>query len=408
MTALDCKTILDQSALPFHDSENEFTIGKTTIPKDGYSDSLRVLNFVKAHVKEQYASAIIAPCLKGQHWEEMPFEASYLFRSAFEAQAAGGTPLKAKANNKPGELDLWNGAFLSDVQEYEDDEGFKMVPIPQAREYYYNFSLKPREAKAFLDAQADQGQWAIMQCDADCERGKHVHVVSGRYLSRWTIQLGEGDTKVISLAPPLSAAKMGKVSLQVNKNCVLGHITKTTKAFQGTLLANGATSKNETQGALPDFDDDTYVNAFASTTYQTAHEACVALAKGGDYGDLQAVIRNAKNLQWRQLDKVVATPTQCAKLKKELSVAFTSHILPLAQRTGGTDMRSLLTECIKVAVKWGALRKDNILGYFISRLAEPVHNICTIDGRIVIVSPDDLGGAGASEDGAESVNWADL
>ena len=408
MTALDCKIILDQNALPFRDSEKEFTIGKYTIPKDGYSDSLRVLNFVVAHVEEQFASAITAPCLTGQKWEELPFEAAYLFRSAFEAQA-GGTPLKARDSNKPEDLDLWNGVYVGDLQEYEDDDGFMAVPLPKARDYYINFSLKPREAKAFMNAQTDQGQWAVLQCDADCERGKHVHVVSGRYMSRWNVQKEDGTITTIKLAPPLSVVKLGEVDLKVDKNCVLNQIVKTTKAFQGMLLDNGAQKAPKkaeapnkgTQGALPDHGADE-VDEFMTTVFQTAYDACRALAVKGDYGDLQAVVRNTKNLKWRQLDKIANTSSQLNKLKKELSGAFTSHVLPMAQQTGGTDLREILTQCTKVAAKWGALRKDNILGYLMSRLAEPVHNISSVDGRVVIVSPDDLGEAeGSAADWAE-------
>lgn len=405
MTTLDCKIILEQNALPFRDNEEDFVIGKNIIPKDGYSDNLRVLNFVKAHVEEQFRSAITAPCLKGQNWEELPFEAAYLFRSAFEAHS-GGTPLKVKPSNKPEDLDLWNGVFLGHLQDYEDEDGFMAVPLPKAKEYYINFSLKPREAKAFMDAQPDQGQWAVLPCELDCERSKHVHVVSGRYLARWNIQQKDGTTTTIKLAPPLSAAKLGKVDLKVNKNCVLNQIVKTTKAFQGTLLENGAERlpQRVPQGGLPEPDADDDGNEFMTSVYQTAYEACCALAAKGDYGDLQTVVRNTKNLKWRQLDKVVSTASQLTKLKKELSSAFTSNILPLAQQTGGTDIKTILTQCTKVAAKWGAVRKDNILGYLVSRLAEPIHNISSVDGRVVVVSPDELGAGGATAAGG----WGDL
>ena len=411
MAALDCKIILEQNALPFRDSETEFTIGKHTIPKDGYSDALRVLDFVVAHVEEQFASAVTAPCLMGQRWEELPFEAAYLFRSAYETQT-GGTPLKTRDSNRPEELDLWNGVYMGDVQDYEDEDGFMAVPLPKAREYYINFSLKPREAKAFMDAQTDQGQWAVLQCDADCERGKHVHVVSGRYMSRWDIFNEDGTVTTIKLAPPLGAAKLGKVDLKVDKNCVLDQIVKTVKALQGSLLENGAqrtlkkgeASSTGTQGSLQDPDADEEGDEFTTSVYQTAYDACRALAIKGDYGDLQAVVRNTKNLKWRQLDRIVTTSSQLTKLKKELSSAFTSHILPMAQQTGGTDLRAILTQCTKVAAKWGALRKDNILGYLVSRLAEPIHNISSVDGRVVVVSPDDLGATG----GYTAGSWADL
>lgn len=412
MTSLDCKIILDQNAFPFRDSDSEFAIGKHIIPKDGYSDGLRVLKFIKAHVEEQFASSLTAPCLKGQHWEELPFEAAYLFRSAYDT-CTRGKPLTARDSNKAKELDLWNGAFLGNLEEYENEDGFMAVPIPQAKEYYFNFSLKPREAKAFKDAQADQGQWAVLPCDADCERSKHVHVVSGRYLSRWTVQLEDGTTTVIKLAPPLGAANLGKVELKVDKNCVLDQIVKTTKVFQGMLLDNGAeklSPKEKTaaiegpQGDLPDFDSDEGGNEFMTGVYQTAYEACQALAKKGDYGDLQAVTRNTRNLKWRQLDSVVSTKSQLIKLRKELSSAFTSHILPLAQQTGGTDIKTILTQCTRVAANWGHLRKDNILGYFVSRLAEPIHNISSVDGRIVVVSSDEMGAIGGTVAGS----WADL
>ena len=276
------------------------------------------------------------------------------------------------------------------------------VPLPKAREYYINFSLKPREAKAFMNAQTDQGQWAVLQCDADCERGKHVHVVSGRYMSRWDIFNEDGTVTTIKLAPPLSAAKLGKVDLKVDKNCVLNQIVKTTKAFQGKLLENGAqrapkkaeASNTRTQGAFPDNGADNDEDEFSTRVYQTAYEACRALATKGDYGDLQAVVRNTKNLKWRQLDRIVTTSSQLNKLKKELSGAFTSHVLPMAQQIGGTELREILTQCTKVAAKWGGLKKDNILGYLISRLAEPVHSISSVDGRVVVVSPDDLGATG--------------
>lgn len=406
MTALDCKSILEQNALPFRDNQTEMMIGKNIIPKDGYSDSLRVLQFVKAHVEDQFASAIMAPCLKGQHWEGLPFGDAYLFRSAYESRV-GGTPLKVKDCNKPEELDLWNGVFLGDLQDYEDEDGFMAVPLPKAKEYYINFSLKPREAKAFTDAQADPGQWAVLPCEEDCERNKHVHVVSGRYMSRWTVQGEDGDNITIKLAPPLSAAKLGKVELKVNKNCVLDQVVKTTKMFQETLLEHGAEKlpPRGPQGVLPDVDPDEDGNEFNTQIYPTAYDACRALAHKGDYGDLQAVIRNTKNLKWRQLDKVVSTSSQLNKLKKELSSAFTSNILPLAQQTGGTDLKTILTQSTRVAAKWGALRKDNILGYLISRLAEPTHNISSIDGRVVVVSPDDLGATGG---GAAAGSWGDL
>lgn len=404
MTALDCKTILEQNALPFQDNEDHFVIGKNIIPKDGYSDNLRVLNFVKAHIEEHFRSAVTAPCLKGQHWEELPFEAAYLCRSAIEA-SSGGTPLRVQASNKPEDLDLWNGVYLGELQDYEDDNGFMPVPIPKAKEYYINFSLKPREAKAFMDAQADQGQWAILHCDADCERTKHVHVVSGRYLARWDIQQKDGTTTTIKLAPPLSAANLGKVDLKVNKNCVLNQIVKTSKAFQGMLLENGAERLPEkaTQGAQPDHDTD-YGDEFMTRVYQTAYDACCALAAKGDYGDLQAVVRNTKNLKWRQLDKVATSTSQLTKLRKELSSAFTSKILPLVQQTGGTDIKTILTQCTRVAGKWGELRKDNILGYLVSRLAEPVHNISSIDGKLVVVAPDDLG----PDNDTTAGGWEDL
>lgn len=404
MTALDCKTVLEQNAAPLRETDKDFTIGKNIFPKDGYSDGLRVLEYVRSHVEEQYVSSLAAPCLKGQLWEGLPFEAAYLFRQAYESH--GGTPLKARSPNAKEDLDLWNGAYLGDLQDYEDDVGFTAVPIPKAKEYYHNFALKPREAKAFMDAQADQGQWTILQCDDLCERTKHVHAVSGRYFSRWTIKHEDGKTTTIHLAPPLSVAKLGKLDLKVNKNCVLGHIVKTTKAFQGVLLENGAEkTPKESQGAMPACEDPEEGNDFRGIAFPTAYDACRALANKGDYGDLQAVIRNTKNLKWRQLDKIAGTSSQLTRIKKELGNAFTTSVLPMVQQTGGADLRDILTQCTKVATKWGALRKDNILGYLISRLAEPVHNICTIDGKVIVVAPD---GLGAAEENGVSGSWADF
>ena len=52
----------------------------------------------------------------------------------------------------------------------------------------------------------------------------------------------------------------------------------------------------------------------------------------------------------------------------------------------------------------GGLKKDNILGYLISRLAEPIHNISSVDGKVVVVSPDDFGATGGDTAGS----WADF
>ena len=90
-------------------------------------------------------------------------------------------------------------------------------------------------------------------------------------------------------------------------------------------------SSTRTQGGFPDPDDDVNEDDFSTNVYKAAYEACRALATKGDYGDLQAVVRNAKNLKWRQLDRIVTTP-QLTKLKKELSSAFTSHVLPWPNR----------------------------------------------------------------------------
>ena len=226
-------------------------------------------------------------------------------------------------------------------------------------------------------------------------------------MSRWDIFNEDGTVTTVKLAPPLSAAKLGKVDLKVDKNCVLNQIVKTTKAFQGKLLENGAqrapkkaeASNTRTQGAFPGNGADDDEDEFSTRVYQTAYEACRALATKGDYGDLQAVVRNTKNLKWRQLDRIVTTSSQLNKLKKELSGAFPSHVLPMAQQIGGTELREILTQCTKVAAKWGGLKKDNILGYLISRLAEPIHNISSVDGKVVVVSPDDFGATGGDTAG---------
>ena len=55
--------------------------------------------------------------------------------------------------------------FGNFLQEYEDDDGFMAVPLPKARDYYINFSLKPREAKAFI---------AALPSRAPCRTPAHV------------------------------------------------------------------------------------------------------------------------------------------------------------------------------------------------------------------------------------------
>ena len=105
-----------------------------------------------------------------------------------------------------------------------------------------------------------------------CARGiREVHEPLERPERGW-------DYHTIKLAPPLSVVKLGEVDLKVDKNCVLNQIVKTTKAFQGMLLDNGAQKalkkaeapNKGTQGALPDHGADGEVDEFMTTVSNSA------------------------------------------------------------------------------------------------------------------------------------------
>jgi len=192
---------------------------------------------------------------------------------------------------------------------------------------------------------------------------------------------------------------------------VLERVKQSTLAFQGKLLEQGAgmSAHSEVQGPRQQLDAAIGGGGeeMFETIYKTAHEACRMLVIKGDYGDLQAVIRNVQNLSWRQLDKVAGTVTQAAKLRRELSKAFTTKILPIVQKTGGAALRDVLIPCSQVAERYGEPKKDNVLGYLMSRLAEPVHNISTVNGKVMVLAPEDDDLRGDDERDSVVSDWAD-
>jgi len=402
MSSLDCKNILSQNAVPFKEDETTMTIGTTIIPKDGFSDALRLLNFVRQQTADEYQSAIVAPCLTGQLWDGEALSASYLFREHFE----NCTLYKPKAQAPvadPAGLAVWNGAFLGDVSKYETDDGFMAVDLPKMESFYYNFAVKKRDAKAFLNEQPDPRSWAQLECGAECVEYKHVHLVAGRYENTWDIQTEDGP-KIIRLAPPIHlVAKMRKY--EISKNCIASQIEKAATAMRAGI--NEVAQRDSAIVPLDASGEEKGATGgeghFLRRSFKTAYEAGKELAKHGGYDDLQAVCRNANNIQWRKLDKIAPTHSGLTKLRKELGILFTSKVLVLIQKSGGATLTSVLNACNVQASRYGASKKDAIFGFYLGRLAEPCLNIVSIDGRLIILNP----GEEFEEEGNEAEEWGE-
>lgn len=424
MTAIDCMSIISHNAVSFQDLKDDLMINGKIIPKDGYSDGARLQLLVKRAVNEEFRNALLPPGLKNQKWEELPFAQAYLFKQDFDA-AYNKKLAKAKVCN-PESVKIWGGVFqqsADDVElipqkkdgKYVAQGDFQTIHTPATEPFYHNFTIRPRDVASFLSCQTNHDDWAERECDEDdncTEGGRHVHLISARYLDTW-VAIGEDGEKIeLELAPPIGLV-MPNLAFKVTKNCILERTREAQQEFRQALLEAGAQEVSSKKSSAPksvEPEDDENVGAFHGKVYMTAMQAAKELAVSGDYEDLSTVIRHAGNVQWRKIDKIATTSSSQIKLKKDLGAVFTTHILPLVQKTGGCTMKQVLAKCFDYAQKYGS-RKDAIFGYYMSRLAEPINGIKTIDGRLQVVSVcfDNQGGGehASAEDEADSKFWCD-
>lgn len=207
---------------------------------------------------------------------------------------------------------------------------------------------------------------------------------------------------------------MDKQIFLVDKHCLTKRVENATESFRQTLVGKGAKdskrektisppTKNDLEASGSEKEskdcehhtsfDETFPNAFAAVKKLVVEQ--------GEYQDLVTIIRKASNTPWRQLTTVAPTKNGQIKLRNDLAAVFSSHILPLVQKTGGSTLRQVLAVCSKKASDFGQVKKDAVLGYLLNRLAEPIHNIVSLDGNMVIIE----GGAMAMDDPVDS--WAD-
>lgn len=427
MTAIDCMSIISHNAVSFQDLKDDMILNGKIIPKDGYSDGARLQLLVKKAVSEEFRNALLPPGLKGQKWGEFPFAQAYLFKQDFDA-AYSKKLAKAKVCNAES-VKLWGGAYQQNADDFEmipqkvdgkyvAQGDFQTIPTPATEPFYHNFTIRPRDVATFLSCQTNHDDWAERECDEDdnCKvGGRHVHLVSARYLDTWTAIDEDGEKVEIELAPPIELV-LPNLAFKVTKNCILEKTREAQTGFRQALVESGANDVPSKKTAAPKKDkgeaeEEEYAGAFHGKVYMTAMQAAKELAVSGDYEDLTTVIRNAGNVQWRKIDKIAPTSSSQIKLKKDLGAIFTTHILPLVQKTGGCTMKQALAKCFDYAQKYGS-RKDAVFGYYMSRLAEPINGIKTIDGKLQIVtmSLDNCGReaeAAAAEDEADSKFWCD-
>jgi hypothetical protein len=422
MTAIDCMSIISHNAVSFQDKTDEMIIDGKIIPKDGYSDGARLQLLVKQAVSEEFRNALLPPGLKGQKWGELPFAQAYLFKQDFDA-AYSKKLAKAKVCNAES-VKIWGGIYqksADDVElipqkvdgKYVKQGDFETIQTPATEPYYHNFTIRPRDVASFLSCQTNFDDWAERECDEDdvCDAtGRHVHLVSARYLDTWTTIDEEGRKVEVALAPPIGLV-LPNLAFRVTKNCILDKTREAQTEFRQALITAGAQDKPSRKPTSPqkEGEEDEEAGAFHGKIYMTAMQAAKDLAVCGDYEDLSTVIRNAGNVHWRKLDKIAPTSSSQIKIKKDLGAIFSTHILPMVQKTGGCTMKQVLAKCHDYAQKYGS-RKDTVFGYFMSRLAEPINDIKTIDGKLQIVQMTQRvcgGDENAAEEEEDSKFWFD-
>jgi len=429
MFPVDSFSILKHNAVVFKDGEKDYELKGQTIPKDGYSDGLGLRALVCSQTPHQFHQAIVTPSLRGAQWDALKFEAAYLFALDYERYYTLSKDKAAKPFVQPDELEIWGGVFESDLDQFEDENGFKEVPLPKAAFYYYNFVLKPRESKDFVKAQVEKQAWSVRACDnPDCCKHRHVHLLSGRYMHSWVFERGQPEETTIKLAPPPSLA-VKLTALEVTKNTLYTAIEQSTEKLKTKLRDNGATESKRKMlpapiptgtpavtsagtepttpavaGALAlpfgsaDSDDEEGV-APQNTTFSTAYDAAQAALKEDCFDYLVSVVRNVNNLHWRKIDKITSSKSGAQKIKTQLGEKFTNKVLPIVQRVDGCTLREVFAACDKIATGCGGSRKDVAFGYLLARLVEPVHCIHTIDGKLKIVA-DRYDGQSEDEGGA--------
>lgn len=265
------------------------------------------------------------------------------------------------------------------------------MPTPDLADYYHNITITHKEIKTFFACQKDPTNWAKKECvGGGCpETGRHVHMVSARYMHQWVARGDDEEEYRLELAPHIGLV-LNAEKLRVRKNCVLSDIRTASANFRKDLVLAGASVETPIPAKRGEAKADPVEEeqgVFHGKAFPNAYAAGRALAKG-DYSDLQTVVRFVGNNPWRKLDKIAPTASSLVKIKKDLGATYTTHILPVIQRTGGATMREVLDEINQQAAKHGTARKDCVFGYFLSRLAEPINGITTIDGKMQIVYED--------------------
>lgn len=395
MTAIDCMSIISTNAVSFQDQKDFMIINGVRIPKDGYSDGARLQLFIKKAVNEEFRNALLPPGLKNQKWGELPFDQAYLFKQDFD-KASEKKLAKVKVCTAES-VKIWGGACQVNADtvekmpvkvdgKYVEQGDFETIITPVTSDYYHNYTIKPRDVRAFLSCQTNMDDWAERECapeDNCVETSRHVHLVSARYMDKW-VAIDEDGAKIeIDIAPPIHLVT-APLALKVTKNCVLQKIKDAQQKHKQALLAAGSVDGDSGPVVKEATEEDLEKGAFHGKVYATAMDAGKELA-AGDYDDLQAVVRHAGNIPWRRLEKIAPTSSSQQKMKKDLGAIFTTHIMPTIQKTGGSTMKQVLAECFKQAIKFGT-RRDTVFGYFLSRLAEPINGIKTIDGKLQLVA----------------------
>jgi hypothetical protein len=212
---IDFQKLLQNNNITFQDADDFFEIDGLKVPKDGYSDSLRLHAWGKNALKDsKQAACLMIPSLSGR-LEDLSPNQQWAFKHCFDEDVVKTAPRGAEGKAvTPVE---WGGAFQTNLVDYLDTTGYNCKTISLKGVHYYNIVLVGFELSIFQ--QANPVGFSYMEgCTCKAAPRIHIHAIAMGYNHCFMKPCGHNEVVKVNLAPPMSVIKALDKTLNIHQS----------------------------------------------------------------------------------------------------------------------------------------------------------------------------------------------
>jgi hypothetical protein len=367
--------------MPLLDSADTLTIGKVVVPKDNYSDGLRVYYWAHECLGQVTARNGLSIPSIGNHLDEWAPATQWTFKKAYDS-TIGKVPKRVAGDNAAPHL--WGGAFETSIDDWMDEDGENVRKLDIARPHYYNVYMPKRDVTLFKSANPT---FAFVECSCAVLKTAHVHAVSSHYASTF-----RKDEEIIQIAPPLHFIKeLADVKLEIKQSATYAHrigelnARVAAETARSRVAAPAAASVDEESDDDQDYGQDGSADG-QQIEFGSAEEAFKALCSVNTLDYLQTVRRKDTNIiAWQTL----AAPSKSGAKNEKAKLNAVYNGVMGQMCTGAYDLRDILCELrnkMKLQAMSSTTKQWSYVGWCIGRLGAGDAKIAQLGDRKIVRS----------------------